>query len=152
MFRSIHVSRPFYPWLLYLSEVGDGHNTFCFGQIAGFMDRGSLILHPKFSPWSLKGELAGGQFFEALTNNAWVFDIQGAITVGVIYEFLLPFGIYPMKYAYSMELRILIFGAPRNGIYSAQSAYSGLLQGTIIFWPWQRIWKSWAPSKCKFFM
>jgi hypothetical protein len=39
-----------------------------------------------------------------------------------------------------------------TGQYSAKSAYEALFIGAIQFNPWERIWKSWAPGKCKFFM
>jgi hypothetical protein len=39
-----------------------------------------------------------------------------------------------------------------SGKYSAKSAYEGLFIGAIQFRPWERIWKNWAPGKCKFFM
>jgi len=34
----------------------------------------------------------------------------------------------------------------------AKSAYAAFFQGIIAFHPWERIWKSWAPGKCHFFM
>ncbi|WVZ61990.1 hypothetical protein U9M48_011792, partial [Paspalum notatum var. saurae] len=36
--------------------------------------------------------------------------------------------------------------------YSSKSAYDALFVGTIKFSPWKRIWKSWAPPNCKFFI
>ena len=39
-----------------------------------------------------------------------------------------------------------------NGQYSAKSAYDGFFLGSTLFGPWERIWKSWAPPKCRFFM
>jgi hypothetical protein len=27
-----------------------------------------------------------------------------------------------------------------------------MFQGSILFGPWERIWKSWAPNKCRFFL
>lgn len=38
-----------------------------------------------------------------------------------------------------------------DGNYSAKSAYDAL-QEMITFSPWERIWKLWAPGKCRFFM
>jgi hypothetical protein len=35
---------------------------------------------------------------------------------------------------------------------AAKSAYEGFFIGAVQFRPWERIWKSWAPGKCKFFM
>jgi len=39
-----------------------------------------------------------------------------------------------------------------SGQYSTKSAYEAFFVGAIHFRPWERIWKSWAPGKCKFFM
>jgi hypothetical protein len=39
-----------------------------------------------------------------------------------------------------------------SGQYAAKSAYDTLFQGAISFEPFERIWKSWAPPKCRFFM
>ena len=40
----------------------------------------------------------------------------------------------------------------QNGVYSSKSAYAAFFVGTIKFAPWRRIWKSWAPLRCKFFI
>jgi hypothetical protein len=39
-----------------------------------------------------------------------------------------------------------------NGLYYAKTAYEGFFLGTISFTPWEKIWKTWAPAKCHFFM
>jgi hypothetical protein len=39
-----------------------------------------------------------------------------------------------------------------SGKYSAKSAYNALFQGSIPFNVWERIWKSWAPNKCRFLL
>ena len=39
-----------------------------------------------------------------------------------------------------------------TGKYSTKSAYEALFIQATQFRPWERIWKSWAPGKCKFFM
>ena len=39
-----------------------------------------------------------------------------------------------------------------SGQYSTKSAYEAFFVGAIHFRPWERIRKSWAPGKCKFFM
>ena len=40
----------------------------------------------------------------------------------------------------------------QSGIYTSKSAYEALFVGSIKFIPWKRIWKSWAPLRCKFFV
>ena len=71
--------------------------------------------------------------FEALTSNAWVSDIQGAITVGVISEFLGLWDIFTEVCLQPVVEDSHILRLSSNGLYSAQSAYTGLLQGTVIF-------------------
>jgi len=39
-----------------------------------------------------------------------------------------------------------------SGVYSTKSAYEALFIGATEFGSWERIWKSWVPGKCKFFM
>jgi hypothetical protein len=39
-----------------------------------------------------------------------------------------------------------------SGDYSASSVYRALFQGSIGFEPAEKVWKSWAPRKCKFFI
>jgi hypothetical protein len=39
-----------------------------------------------------------------------------------------------------------------SGEYSAKSAYKRFLAGSTLFEPAERIWKSWAPPRCKFFV
>jgi hypothetical protein len=44
------------------------------------------------------------------------------------------------------------FSLAPDGIYSAKSGYKGLFLGSCSFAHYQRVWKSWAPSKCRFFI
>jgi hypothetical protein len=41
-----------------------------------------------------------------------------------------------------------------SGLFSSRSCYKVqfMLMGSIIFEPWKRFWKSWAPPKCKTFL
>jgi hypothetical protein len=39
-----------------------------------------------------------------------------------------------------------------TGQYSAKSAYEAMFLGGTQFSQWERIWKTWAPPKCHFFM
>jgi hypothetical protein len=39
-----------------------------------------------------------------------------------------------------------------SGEYTASSAYKALFQGSVGFEPTKRVWKTWAPGKCKFFI
>ncbi|KAK3144270.1 hypothetical protein QOZ80_4AG0310820 [Eleusine coracana subsp. coracana] len=39
-----------------------------------------------------------------------------------------------------------------DGRYSAKSAYRSMFEGATLFGPWERIWRTWAPPKCRFFL
>jgi len=39
-----------------------------------------------------------------------------------------------------------------SGQYSAKSAYEGFFFGSTLFVPYERIWKTWAPTKWRFFL
>ncbi|ONM30676.1 hypothetical protein ZEAMMB73_Zm00001d040162 [Zea mays] len=89
---------------------------------------------------------------DALTNLNWVADIRGALSVRALAQVLdlcdlleglvLQPGI-PDKHSWKFSA---------SGDYSSSSAYQVLLLGAVEFRPAERIWKTWAPRKCKFFM
>jgi hypothetical protein len=39
-----------------------------------------------------------------------------------------------------------------SGQFSSRSCYRAFFMGAITFEPWKRLWKSWDPPKCKFFL
>lgn len=49
------------------------------------------------------------------------------------------------------ELRINMFRLAANGKYSAKAVYECFFLGSTQFDLDGRIWKAWAPAKCKFF-
>jgi hypothetical protein len=44
-----------------------------------------------------------------------------------------------------------VFSIASDGNYSAKVAYEGLFMGSIYFSHYSRVWKTWAPPKCRFF-
>ena len=89
---------------------------------------------------------------DALTNKTWISNIQGALTIGVIIDYLhlwdnlSDFFLQP-----EVEDRH-IWRFSSDGQYSVKTAYRGLFVGSTSFEPWERVWKSWAPPKCRFFV
>jgi hypothetical protein len=45
-----------------------------------------------------------------------------------------------------------MFNIASYGNYSAKSAYEGLFAGSTSFSHYSRVWKTWAPPKCRFFL
>jgi hypothetical protein len=89
---------------------------------------------------------------EAFTNHAWSSDIQGARTVGVITDFFLLWDLLSDLELQPEVQDRHIWRLASDGQYSAKSAYGGLFLGSIPLRPWEKIWKTWAPPKCSFFL
>jgi hypothetical protein len=89
---------------------------------------------------------------DALNSRNWVHDIREAITVNVLSDFL---NVLDLTADWALnpdqeDKHILLLSS--SGFYCAKSAYAVFFLGATTFKPWERIWKTWAPSKCKFFM
>ena len=89
---------------------------------------------------------------EALTNRAWIADIQGVIAVGVMVDFLHLWDILSVTDLQPEQKGRHIWRLSSSGQYSAKLAYESFFKGSNLFAPWEKIWKSWAPPKCRFFM
>jgi len=82
---------------------------------------------------------------------SWVSDIRGALSWQGLAEYLelwdalAEFAVNDTK-----DLHHWKFEA--SGTFSTRSAYRAFFEGAIGFEPWKRLWKSWAPSKCKTFV
>ena len=89
---------------------------------------------------------------DALPDLNWLADLRGAISVAALANL--------MDLCDLLEGMVLQPDVPdvhtwrfsESGEYSASSAYRALLLGSVSFEPAERIWKSWAPGKCKFFL
>jgi len=82
----------------------------------------------------------------------WISDIRGALTVAVLAEYLWLWDLLSEVVLQPEIEDNHIWQFSPLGRYSAKSAYEALFIGAIQFRPWKRIWKSWAPVKCKLFM
>jgi hypothetical protein len=89
---------------------------------------------------------------DVLPNFRWMADLHGNLSVIVIGELMDSVRFWKI-WRFSPVLQTAIFGKfCASGNYSASSAYKALFQGSIGFEPAERVWKSWAPRKCKFFI
>lgn len=94
----------------------------------------------------------GRTVFDALNNRRWISDLKGALTVNVLLEYLQLWDLLENVELQPEVEDTHIWQFSSSGLYSAKSAYEALFTGSTQFSPWERIWKSWAPNKCKFFM
>jgi hypothetical protein len=89
---------------------------------------------------------------DALNNLTWVSDFHGALIVSVLVEFLELFQMVDQVELQPGMMDKHIWHLSPTGSFSSKSAYTIMFQDAISFEPANRIWKSWAPSKCKFFV
>jgi hypothetical protein len=89
---------------------------------------------------------------DTLPNFQWISDVNGAISVRVIAEFL---ELCEVLDAVVLQPGIRdrhLWKFSASGEYTTSSAYKALFLGSVQFEPAERVWKSWAPGKCKFFI
>lgn len=87
---------------------------------------------------------------EALTNQQWTRDIQSGLSmVGIFELFQLVNTLVEFELG---EEDTHVWRFDSSGPYTTKSAYIAFLNGAITFEPWRRIWKTWAPAKCKIFI
>jgi hypothetical protein len=89
---------------------------------------------------------------EAIVSTKWISDIRGALSVGVLTDYI---QLWDLISGIELQLEFEdrhIFSIAPNGVYSAKSAYEGLFLGSMTFGHYKRIWKSWALPKCRFFL
>jgi len=88
---------------------------------------------------------------EALHELTWVSDIRGALGWQGLAEYLqlwdelVDFVVNDLE-----DIHHWMFDT--SGTFSTRSAYRAFFVGSIGFEPWKRLWKSWAPNKCKTFV
>lgn len=134
-----------------VSVVGDGESTLFWSD--RWLDGKTVAeLAPSLIKAVSKRAVKGRTVALGLLNRSWVSDITGALTVQLLLEFLLIWDLVdglvlqpdvPDQHRWKLT---------KDGYYSSKSAYAAFFEGSTKFGPWRRIWKSWAPLRCKFFM
>ena len=133
-----------------VSEVGNGKNTIFWTDRWLHGQSLDQLVPTLFG--SVNNKARKRTVYEALTEMKWVQDIRGATTVPVLIEFFKLWDLLSDLTLQPVVDDAHIWQFSSSGVYSAKSAYEGFFIGVVQFGPWERIWKSWAPGKCKFFM
>jgi len=88
---------------------------------------------------------------QALQNQSWPTDIQGGLSLIGLFEYLQLWDML-LDTSLSQDEDVHIWRLDSSGIFSSKSAYRAFFNGAITFEHWRRLWKSWAPAKCKVFL
>jgi hypothetical protein len=134
-----------------LTVVGDGAST-KFWKDKWLHGKKIADLAPRLLATIPKRIVNNRTVIEALTNRKWIADIKGALSVGVLIDYL---QLWEMLSAIELQPGVEdrhIFSIAPDGMYSAKSAYNGLFMGSVSFGHFTRVWKTWAPPKCRFFI
>jgi hypothetical protein len=90
--------------------------------------------------------------FDAITGARWITDIKGALTLDLLVEYLALWDLLSEVTLHSEVEDTHVWQFSTTGQYTTKSAYEAFFVGATSFGPWERIWKTWAPGKCKFFL
>ena len=89
---------------------------------------------------------------QAIVNRGWIEDIKGALTVQVLSDYLHIWDLVEGTVLQPRTQYRHVWKLSSTGCYSSKSAYNAMFVGSIKFSPSKRIWKTWAPANCKFFI
>ena len=134
-----------------MTELGDGTHTL-FWEDRWLHGQHIIDIAPHLHSRVAKRIIKKRTVAEALNEHLWISDVRGASSARALVEYLSLWDLimdFPLQPSVE-DAHIWLFSS--SGKYSAKSAYEYLLQGATQFRPWERIWKSWAPGKCKFFL
>jgi hypothetical protein len=88
---------------------------------------------------------------EALLNRRCISDIKGALSVGVLVEYIQIWNLLSEIVLQPSIVDKHVFSIALDGNYSAKVAYEGLFMGSVYFSHNPTVWKTWAMPKCRFF-
>jgi hypothetical protein len=134
-----------------VTKVGDGASTL-FWKDRRLEGKNVQEIGPHVYALISKRVVERRSVLEALINAKWIEDIRGSVSLEALMDYLILWDIIS-----EVELQVgvqdtHIWKLSNSGQYTAKSTYDALFQGAILFRPYERIWKSWAPPKCRFFM
>lgn len=133
------------------TEIGDGTSTL-FWKDRWLLGQRIVDLAPLISSMVPKRIANKKTVAVAMDNMDWISDIHGVASVPVILEFIgLCNAISTIQLQQGVQDKH-VWRLNSSGQYSAKSAYEAIFQGSTAFEPSERIWKTWAPGKCRFFL
>jgi hypothetical protein len=133
------------------TELGDGKNTL-FWSDRWLHGQKITDIAPRLVAVAPRKRINKRTVYEALMTRQWISDIPGALTVGIIAEFL---HLWDVLLTVQLQPDISdnhFWRLAAQGKHSAKAAYEYFFLGAAGFAPYQKIWKTWAPAKCRFFL
>ena len=137
--------------LAIITEIGDGANTL-FWKDKWLTGKSIQDLAPNLYALVPKRRASRCTVMAALDEEKWLEDIQEEISAHALMEYLELWDISKGMVLQEGIPNRHIWRLSASGEYTAKSAYDALFEGALSFAPYEHIWKSWAPSKCHFFM
>jgi hypothetical protein len=89
---------------------------------------------------------------EVFSNMRWLADFQGALTFQVVLEFFDLHQVLNQVMLQPGVPDVHLWRLSASGQFSTKSAYAAMFQGATSFDPMERVWRTWAPNKCRFFI
>jgi hypothetical protein len=133
------------------AEIGDGSRTL-FWQDLWLHGQRIVGIAPRLVAAIPNKKINKQTVQEALTENRWALDIQGAIMVGVLVEYLQLWEVLQIVELQPGVQDNHFWRFTENRKYLVKTTYEGLFWGSVQFEPYERIWKSWVPPKCRYFI
>jgi hypothetical protein len=89
---------------------------------------------------------------EAITDNSWLMDIQGPLTVPVLIQYIQLREMVEETVLNPEVQDSTLWRWSSSGAYVAHSAYEALFLGQSATWGAKELWKVRAPNKCRMFV
>jgi len=126
------------------------------GLTARFLTDSWLLEGPikKFAPHlfaAVSRRRRGKSVLDAITNRSWVRDIQGALTIEVLCDYVIVWEkVDGLNIHQDTSDRFIWCWTPDN-MYTASSSYRAFFYGMTTLTGAKELWQARAPLKCKFF-
>ena len=133
------------------SLVGDGRTTL-FWKDRWLHGKSIEELAPALVPFVNKRARSRRTVNKAMQDLRWVGDIAGGLSVPAILDYLELWDTLENVQLLENQPDQHLWTPESSGTYSARSAYARFFVGSFGFEPYKRLWKSWAPLRCKIFL